>query len=71
MPILSEESDELAGDVDSDGVVTVADALSVLRVAAKLAPQTKSTGSAFDFDGDGEVTVNDALSVLRIAAKLA
>ncbi len=71
MPILSEESDELAGDIDGDGKVTVSDALSVLRVAAKLAPQTKSTGSVFDFDGDGAVTVADALAILRIAAKLA
>ncbi|MBO4583545.1 MAG: dockerin type I repeat-containing protein [Clostridia bacterium] len=69
LPVLEEE--QLAGDVDGDGEVTVADALLVLRVAAKLAQPTKSTGSAFDFDGDGEVTVADALSVLRIAAKLA
>ena len=69
LPVLEEE--QVAGDVDGDGEVTVADALSVLRVAAKLAQPTKSTGSAFDFDGDGEVTVNDALCILRIAAKLA
>ena len=69
LPILEEE--QVAGDVDGDGEVTVADALSVLRVAAKLAQPTKNTGAPYDFDGDGEVTVADALSVLRIAAKLA
>ncbi|MBR5678412.1 MAG: dockerin type I repeat-containing protein [Paludibacteraceae bacterium] len=73
LPVLSDEvgGEAFAGDVDGDGEITVADALLVLRVAAKLAQPTKSTGSAFDFDGDGEVTVADALSVLRIAAKLA
>ncbi len=40
-----------AGDVDGDGEVTVSDALSVLRVAAKLAEPTR--GATFDFDGDG------------------
>ena len=69
LPILKEGP--VAGDVDGDGEVTVADALLVLRVAAKLALPTKSTGASYDFDGDGDVTVADALSVLRIAAKLA
>lgn len=63
--------DETVGDVDGDGEVTVADALSVLRVAAKLAPQTISTGASYDFNSDGEVTVADALAILRIAARLA
>ena len=67
LPVLEEE--QVAGDVDGDGEVTVADALSVLRVAAKLALPTR--GATFDFDGDGAVTVADALMILRIAAKLA
>ena len=60
---------EKKGDVDGDGEVTVSDALSVLRVAAKLAEPTR--GATFDFDGDGAVTVADALAILRVAAKLA
>ena len=61
----------IAGDVDGDGVVTVSDALYILRAAAKLAPPRLSDGAPLDFDGDGEVTVSDALAVLRIAAGLA
>ena len=60
-----------AGDVDGDGEVTVSDALAVLRMAAKLAEPTKSTGASYDFDGDGHVSVSDALAILRVAAKLA
>ena len=60
-----------AGDVDCDGEVTVADALSVLRVAARLAPETPEVLRIADMDGDGFITVSDALRVLRIAAKLA
>ena len=58
------------GDVDKDGSVTVADALSVLRVAAKLAQSTPDMIRFGDVDCDGSITVADALSVLRVAAKL-
>ena len=57
-------------DVPEDEI-TVADALKVLRVAAKLADATPEVIAEYDKDGDGEVTVADALIVLRIAAKLA
>lgn len=60
-----------SGDMDGDGVITVADALALLRIAAKLAPETPEALAAGDMDGDGAVTVSDALRVLRIAAKLA
>ena len=59
------------GDMDGDGTVTVADALAVLRIAAKLSPETPEALSKGDMDGDGAITVSDALRVLRIAAKLA
>ena len=62
-------------DMDGDGEITVSDALSTLRIAAKLdvAVAPKSTRSAIlgDADRDGEITVSDALIVLRKAAKLA
>ena len=59
------------GDMDGDGEITVADALAVLRIAAKLAEETPEALRIGDMDGDGEITVSDALRVLRIAAKLA
>lgn len=59
------------GDMDGDGEITVADALSVLRIAAKLVDVTPDALATGDMDGDGEITVSDALRVLRIAAKLA
>ncbi|MDO4843006.1 MAG: bacterial Ig-like domain-containing protein, partial [Phoenicibacter congonensis] len=61
----------LKGDADGDGLITVADALAALRVAAKLAEATPEMISICDTDGDGWITVADALAILRVAAKLA
>ncbi len=60
----------IKGDTDGDGEITVADALSALRVAAKLAEPTPELIACCDTDGDGEITVADALAILRVAAKL-
>ena len=60
----------IPGDMDGDGEITVADALTVLRIAAKLVNETPEALRIGDMDGDGEITVGDALTVLRIAAKL-
>ena len=65
------DSSFIAGDMDGDKEITVADALSVLRIAAKLAEETADALRIGDMDRDGEITVADALAVLRIAAKLA
>ena len=59
------------GDPDGDGQITVADALSALRVAARLVESTDALIASCDIDGDGVITVADALSILRVAAKLA
>ena len=59
------------GDFDGDGEITVADALSALRIAAKLAASSDEAVAIGDIDKDGEITVADALSILRVAAKLA
>ena len=59
------------GDADGDGEITVADALILLRVSAKLAEPTDELIASCDIDNDGEITVADALAVLRVAAKLA
>ena len=59
------------GDFDNDGIITVADALSALRIAARMADPVEKYGSLVgDMDGDGEITVSDALDILRIAAGL-
>ena len=75
LPAPEEKPDEkLSCDMDGDGVITVTDALILLREAAHLtpAPKAKSVGPRKgDMDGDGIITVTDALMLLRIAAKLA
>lgn len=58
------------GDFDSDGQITVADALAALRIAAKLAAEDDVSIAIGDIDKDGHVTVADALAILRVAAKL-
>ena len=64
------DSSLIPGDMDGDKEVTVADALAVLRIAAKLVPETPDSLRIADLDNDGVITVSDALRVLRIAAKL-
>lgn len=59
------------GDVDSDGNVTVADALTSLRCAMGLLTLEGSAFTAADVDGSGTVNVADALMILRIAMGLA
>ena len=59
------------GDFNKDGKISVDDALSALRIAAKLAAETPEAIAIGDIDGDGKVGVNDALAILRVAAKLA
>ena len=60
----------IRGDIDLDGEITVADALTVLRIAAQLVEETPEAIQIADMDNDGKITVGDALTVLRIAAKL-
>lgn len=57
-------------DVDGDGVVTVSDALSVLRIASGISEEEEATPLKGDVDGDGHLTVADALAILRVAAGL-
>ena len=72
-PIIEKPFDDepvLKGDYDSDGIITVSDALGALRIAAKLAPATPEAVAVADMDGDGEITVVDALKILRISVGL-
>ena len=59
------------GDMDGDGEISVADALSALRIAIKLVEGTQESFRKGDIDADGEITVSDALRILRIAAGIA
>ena len=53
------------GDVDSDGDITAADALMILRASAGLDEYDVLFGILADVDGDEAVTASDALAVLR------
>ncbi len=60
----------LMGDVDQNGEVTAADALEVLKHAAKLTTLTGDALKAADMDQNETVNANDALLILKTAAKL-
>ena len=57
----------LKGDADGDGILTVSDALRVLRAAAGLIECDDKLTYAMDYDADGSITVTDALAILRKA----
>ena len=53
------------GDVDSNGTVTISDALLALRMAMGIIPVANL--EAADMNGDGTVSVTDALSIMRVS----
>ena len=59
------------GVANVDGKISVDDALTALRVAARLAEPTEELLAICDIDGNGKIEVNDALAILRVAARLA
>ncbi len=58
------------GDIDSDGVVSPADARLTLRIAVRLEPSDKYDLSYADMDSDGYITPADARLVLRVSIGL-
>ena len=56
---------EMLGDVDDDGNVSMADALTILRMAMDILPVENQ--QIADVDGDGFITSMDALLALRFA----
>ena len=60
----------ILGDMDGDNEITVGDALTALRIAARLVEETDEALAVGDVDGDGSITVSDALRILRFAAGL-
>ena len=57
----------LAGDVNGDGEVDVADAIALLRYLAGYGDESTIPANG-DFNGDGEVDVADAIALLRYLA---
>jgi hypothetical protein len=60
--------DDVCGDADGDGSITVADGVQALRAAAELS--STCTPARCDVDGDGAFGVSDGVQVLRAAAEL-
>ena len=57
----------LPGDVDGNGSVSVADAMTVLRIVMGLSDENGVNTDAADMDGNGSITIIDALIILRTA----
>lgn len=66
----SDIEDILTGDVNGDKEINSADALIVLKIAAKLNTPTAEQEKAADVDQNGKVDSADALLILKYAAKL-
>ncbi len=62
--------ENITGDVDKDGEVTVIDAKWILQSVAELRKLNDSQSNAADLNGDNSVTVADAKSVLRLISGL-
>lgn len=56
---------QLIGDIDKDGSVTVSDALRVLRVCVGLDAFDASQSDIYDVWLDGEIGIEDAMGILR------
>ena len=64
----------LAGDVDGDGSVTLADAIHVARCAigvSTLSAELPNAETAADFDGNGRIDMTDAILIARVAIGVA
>ena len=59
------------GDIDGNGSVTVADAITALRLAMGLLDGSGLNTDAADMDGNGSITIVDAITILRTAMGLA
>jgi hypothetical protein len=60
----------LKGDADSDGKVTISDAMIVLRIAVGLQEATEAQLRAGDIDGNGKIDISDVIRILRSAIGL-
>lgn len=60
----------VVGDMTNDGIITSADARTVLRYSAKLDNYSLPYGSFGDVDFDNKMTAADARMIMRVAARL-
>ncbi len=63
-------SPAVPGDIDSNGEVTVSDAVTALRLAMQLIDEAGLDTDSADMDGNGSVTISDAVVILRLAMGL-
>lgn len=61
----------LPGDLDGNGSVSVADAISTLRLSMGISDGSGMNTDAADMDGNGNITLADAIIILRTAMGLA
>lgn len=59
---------DILGDVDGDGLVTMADAVIAARHAMGIITLSDEAFALADMDGDGFVTMLDAVLIMRLAA---
>ncbi len=60
-------TEKMIGDFDSDGNITVSDALGVLRIVAGINSASQEDVEVYDVSGDVSIGVEDALGILRCA----
>ena len=58
------------GDVDTNGIVNIMDAIMLLRYNAELESLTSAQKLAADVDGNGNISIEDTLLILRYNAEL-
>ena len=57
-------------NADGDGMVTVYDAVHILKVTAGIVDADASKVKNADVNGDGSITVTEATAILRYIARL-
>lgn len=65
LDLTAAEASAVAGDVNHNAVVDLADAILSLRIAAGQVPALPSVPKAADIDGDGAIGLQEALFVLQ------
>ena len=68
--VIPEEQPPLMGDLDGDGLLTIADATRLQRALAEYEPLTEAQAALADLNGDGVINVRDLTCLQRIAAEL-
>ena len=66
----SADSNEISGDVDSDGRVSASDSLRVLRYSVGLEKFTEKQTAKADINHDGVINSLDALIILRLSVSM-